>query len=30
VKERWLKRVKDPGGDYVVNLVETFFAKLDL
>jgi len=27
---RWMKRVKDPGGDYVVDLVEAFFAGLDI
>jgi len=29
-KERWMKKVKDPDGDYVVDLVETFFTDLDL
>jgi len=29
-KERWMKKVKDSDGDYVVDLVETFFADLDL
>lgn len=28
--ERWRKRVKDPGGEYEVDLVETFFTHLDL
>jgi len=28
--ERWRKRVKDPNGDYDLDLVETFFANLDL
>jgi len=27
VRERWLKRVKDPDGDHVVDLVETFFRQ---
>jgi len=30
VKERWMEKVKDPDGDYVVDLVGTFFANLDL
>ena len=25
-RDRWVKKVKDPGGGYVVDLVETFFA----
>jgi len=27
VRERWVKKVKDPDGDYVVDLVEAFFAR---
>jgi len=30
IKKRWLKRVKEPNRVYVVDLVETSFAKLDL
>jgi len=29
-RERWMKKVNDPDGDYVIDLVETFFAGLDL
>jgi len=28
--ERWRKKVKDPDGDYKVDLVDTFFTDLDL
>jgi len=28
--ERWRKQVKDPDGDYEVDLVESFFLDLDL
>jgi len=28
--ERWRKRVKDPDGDYELDLVEEFFSNLDL
>jgi len=28
--ERWSKRVKEPDGDYELDLVETFFTSLDL
>jgi len=28
--ERWRKRVKDSDGDYELDLVEQFFANLDL
>ena len=28
--ERWRKKVRDPDGDYKVDLVETFFTDLDL
>jgi len=27
---RWMQKVKDPDGDYVAELVETFFANLDI
>jgi len=29
-KERWMRKAKDPDGNYVVDLVETFFTDLDL
>jgi len=28
--ERWRKKVKDPDGEYEVDMVETFFTDLDL
>jgi len=28
--ERWRRRVKDPGGDYEVDLLESFFTDLEL
>jgi len=28
--ERWWKKVKDPDGNYEIDLVETFFTDLDL
>jgi len=27
---RWMKKTKDPGGEYVVDLVETFSVNLDM
>ncbi|KAF8421831.1 hypothetical protein EV426DRAFT_671790 [Tirmania nivea] len=29
-RKKWAKKVKDGGGEYVVDLVETFFSNLDL
>jgi len=28
--EQWQKRVKDPDGDYELDLIEEFFTNLDL
>jgi len=28
--EKWRKRVKDPDGDYEVDVVESFFSELNL
>jgi len=28
-KEKWTKKVRGPGGEYVIDLVKTFFADLD-
>lgn len=29
-RRQWVKKVKDPGRKYVVDLVEAFFANLDM
>ena len=29
-RRRWVEKVKDPGGEYVVDLAEAFLARLDV